>query len=219
MILNPNSKLMVAGIAVLGAVLIAMIVTLAMRPPANSGPVVRSGPVKVSGEAQIGGPFTLVNHLGETVTEADFQGKAMLIYFGFTYCPDICPTALQSMNVALSQLSDQERAQFQPVLITIDPERDTPEALEQYVTAEVFPENLVGLTGTLEQIEDVARAYRVYYARIDDDESYAQYLMDHTSVMFLMDETGQFADLFADKTDPLTIASRLQYFLENRVVN
>lgn len=176
-------------------------------------------PVRISGQAQIGGPFTLVNHLGETVTHEDFAGKAKLIYFGFTYCPDICPTALQTLNVALNQLGEEERAQFQPILISIDPERDTPEALALYVSAPAFPDNLIGLTGTPEQVAAAAQAYRVYYARIEDEGSMAEYLMDHTSVIFLMDQNDQFADLFTDGSDPLTIASRLQYFLQEQLIN
>jgi cytochrome oxidase Cu insertion factor (SCO1/SenC/PrrC family) len=107
----------------------------------------RAAPVRMSGEAQIGGPFTLVNHLGETVTEADFLGRPMLIYFGFTYCPDICPTSLQVLAAALDRLPEDQRDQFQTLLISVDPERDTPDSLAQYVDSPAFPANLMGLTG------------------------------------------------------------------------
>lgn len=174
-------------------------------------------PTRVSGEAQVGGPFTLVNHHGETVTEADFAGRPMLIFFGFTYCPDVCPFSLQVMGQALSLMDEDEASQFQPILISVDPERDTPEVLAEYVTSDVFPDNLTGLTGTPEQIASVAEAYRVYYARAEDESSAAGYTMDHSSIIYLMDSQGEFADVFTHTATPQEIASRLQEFLqENR---
>lgn len=178
----------------------------------------QAGPVRTSGEAQIGGPFTLTNHLGETVTDADFRGRPMLVYFGFTYCPDACPLSLQTMGAALEQLPPEDAAQFQPLLISVDPERDTPDALADYVTAEVFPDNLMGLTGTPDQVRAAAAAYRVYYARVEDDATMAEYLIDHLSVIFLMDANGEFAEIFPDRTPPAVIASRLQRFLEENPV-
>jgi len=170
--------------------------------------------VRVSGEAQVGGPFTLVNHHGETVTDADFRGRAMLIYFGFTYCPDVCPMSLQIMAAALERLPERQREMFQPLLISVDPERDTPEALAEYVQAPAFPENLVGLTGSSEQIREAAQAYRVYYRRVDDDGTLADYTMDHTSIIYLMDAEGRFVDVFPHAAEPERIAARLQHFLQ-----
>ena len=112
-----------------------------------------------SGEALVGGPFRLTNHLGQTVTEADFRGKYMLVFFGFTFCPDICPTELQVMTHALETMG-ASGARITPVFVTIDPERDTPDVMKAYV--ENFGPNLVGLTGTPEEIAAVAKAYRVY---------------------------------------------------------
>jgi cytochrome oxidase Cu insertion factor (SCO1/SenC/PrrC family) len=152
------------------------------------------------------------------LTDADFLGRPMLIYFGFTYCPDVCPLSLQAMGAALDQMPAEDAAQFQTVLISVDPERDTPAALADYVTAEVFPDNLMGLTGTPEQIRDVARAYRVYYARVEDENTIADYLVDHLSVIFLMDAEGQFAEIFPHGTPPAVIADRLQRFLEENPV-
>lgn len=171
-------------------------------------------PVRSSGEAQVGGPFTLVNHRGETVTDADFAGRPMLIYFGFTYCPDVCPASLQVMAAALDQLTPETRAQFQPILITVDPERDTPELLAQYVTAPAFPENLTGLTGTLDQVRNAARAYRVFFARVDDDGLSSDYTVDHSSIIYLMDREGRFVEIFPHGSAPSVIAARLQAFLE-----
>ncbi|MGX6649058.1 SCO family protein [Maricaulaceae bacterium MS644] len=193
---------------ILGGALAAAVVSRS----GDAGP--RSGAVRVSGEAQIGGPFTLVNQDGETVTNETYRGKAMLIYFGFTYCPDVCPLSLQVMDAALARLDEDQRAAFQPILITVDPERDTPQALADYVRADAFPEGLVGLTGSAEQVREAARAYRVFYARIEDDGVSSAYTVDHSSLIFLMDQDGAFADVFPHGTSPDQLASRLQQFLE-----
>lgn len=173
----------------------------------------RSAPTRVSREAAIGGPFTLVNHLGETVTDESFRGRAMLIYFGFTYCPDICPFSLQIMAAAMDQLTPEERARIQPLLITVDPRRDTVEQLAQYVESPAFPENLMGLTGTEEQVREAAAQYRVVY-RINDEDDPENYLVDHSSIIYLMGSDGRFVDVFAHGSDPASVASRLQQFLE-----
>jgi len=171
--------------------------------------------VQTSGQAQVGGPFTLVDHTGKTVTDADFAGKPMLIYFGFTYCPDMCPFSLQIMAGALDRLEPEQAAEFQPVLISIDPERDTPDALATYVGSPAFPDGLVGLTGSPEQVRAAADAYRVYFARIEDDGTQAEYLMDHSSLIYLMDRQGRFVEVFPHGADPARIAARLQEFLEH----
>jgi cytochrome oxidase Cu insertion factor (SCO1/SenC/PrrC family) len=115
-----------------------------------------------TGTALIGGPFTLVNQDGKTVTEKDFLGRYMLVFFGYTYCPDICPTELQVMTAALEQMGEDAK-KIQPVFVSIDPERDTPEVVKSYV--ENFGSGLVGLTGAPEQVAQAAKAYRVYYAK------------------------------------------------------
>lgn len=185
--------------------------TLVLTTPRSSE--TRQAQTRVSGEALIGGAFTLTDETGATVTDADFRGRAMLVYFGYTYCPDVCPFSLQIMAAALDQLTDEERARIQPILITIDPERDTVEQLAQYVSSPAFPENLTGLTGTPEQIAVAASAYRVAYRRSEgEDES--DYLVDHTSIIYLMDQQGRFVDVFAHGSDPQTMAARLKEFLE-----
>ncbi len=172
---------------------------------------IRPAPVRVSGEAAIGGPFELVAHTGETVTDETFQGKAMLIYFGFTYCPDACPFSLQRLAIALEALSAEERARFQTLLITVDPARDTVEQMAQYVTSPAFPEGLIGLTGSEDQVRDAAAAYRVAYRRNGEGDDY---LMDHSSIIYFMDSNGSFVDIFAHGAEPAMIAARLQDFLE-----
>jgi protein SCO1/2 len=191
------------------ATLMIVFFTLILTRPGAQEP--RQAGVRISGEANIGGPFSLVDQTGATVTDADFRGKAMLIYFGYTYCPDICPASLQIMAAALDRLEPEERARIQPILITVDPERDTVDQLAQYVQSPAFPDDLVGLTGTEDQIAEVAGAYRVAYRRAGEGDDY---LMDHTSIVYLMDSEGEFADVFTHGTDPAAMAARLQDFLE-----
>ena len=202
--------------AAIGAVIGAVVVGTQFS--ARNGDTQASAPTRVSGQAEIGGPFTLVNQDGETVTDADFRGKAMLIYFGFTYCPDFCPASLQIMDAALDRLPEADRDRFQPILISVDPERDTPALLKQYVSADVFPEALVGLTGSPEQVRDAARAYRVYYARVDDDGVSSDYTVDHSSLIYLMGPDGNFVDVFPHNTTPDQMAARLQRFLQENPV-
>ncbi|MEC7288482.1 MAG: SCO family protein [Pseudomonadota bacterium] len=145
----------------------------------------------------IGGPINLVSHTGERVTEATFKGAPTLIYFGFTYCPDICPGTMVAVNRAYDLLPDGV-APPQTLLITVDPERDTPEAMAAYVETQAFPDNLVGLTGSKEDIEAAAEAFIVQYERIETPDSLAEYTMDHTSLLYLMDENWQLKTFFAE---------------------
>jgi len=212
--LNKRPIWLFPAIAAIIAVLLGAVLILTSQGTTQPGEAGRAAPVRMSGEAQIGGPFTLVNHEGETVTQADFEGRPMLIYFGFTYCPDICPTSLQVMAAALDRLPEEDRAEFQSLLISVDPERDTPASLAQYVNSPAFPENLIGLTGTEDQIRNAARAYRVYYRRVEDDGTLAEYTMDHSSLIYLMGRGGEFIEVFPHQATPAQISSRLQQFLE-----
>lgn len=157
----------------------------------------------------IGGPFTLTNHLGETVTDADFGDQLRLIYFGYTFCPDVCPTELGNISLALDELGD-DLEHVTPVLITVDPERDTPEVLRDYVP--LFHEKLVGLTGSREAIDDVARAYRVFYRRVEDPD-YTYYLMDHTSFVYLMGPDGEFLSMYNYGTAPTEMANAIRHHI------
>lgn len=191
------------------AVLVLMFGVLMLTGTRESGPIVRS-----SGQAQVGGPFTLVNQDGETVTDDDFRGKAMLIYFGFTYCPDICPFSLQTMDAALARLDEADRALVQPILISVDPRRDTPEALAAYVQSDAFPDGLIGLTGSPEQVAQVAEEYRVIYRETEEGQEDESYLVDHTSFIYLMDFEGEFVTVFSHGHTPQAIADALQDFLD-----
>lgn len=159
----------------------------------------------------VGGPFTLVNHLGETVTEQDFRGRYMLMYFGFTFCPDVCPTELGVMAAALNALGDKGE-EVTPVLISIDPERDTPEVLARYVA--LFHPRLVGLTGTPEQVDAAAKAWHVYYAKVEDASVSEAYTMDHSSIVFLMGPDGEYLKLFRPQTPPDEMAREIATFLD-----
>jgi protein SCO1/2 len=158
-----------------------------------------------TGQALVGGPFTLTDHNGRQVTDADFKGKYALIFFGYTYCPDVCPTELQVMTAALSQMGEKARS-VTPVFISVDPERDTPEVLKSYV--ENFSPDLVGLTGSPEQVAAAAKAYRVYYAKSGKTDT-PDYLVDHSSIIYLMDPQGRFLKHFTYTTDAAALASSL----------
>jgi protein SCO1/2 len=156
--------------------------------------------------ANIGGPIDLVDHHGERVSEEDFKGAPTLVYFGFTYCPDVCPGTLVAIEKAYQQLPDGV-APPQTVLITVDPERDTPEALASYVATSAFPDNLVGLTGSPQQIRAAADAFAADYSRIEASESLAEYTMDHTSLLYLMDKDWTLKTFFAESdTNPEAMA-------------
>ncbi|HEY9163120.1 MAG TPA: SCO family protein, partial [Magnetovibrio sp.] len=134
--------------------------------------------------ATIGGPFTLTDSTGKRVTDKDFQGKYMLIYFGYTFCPDVCPTSLSIMAEALDALTPEQLAKVTPVFVTVDPERDTPEVMAAYVPN--FHPKLVGLTGTLEEVKAAARGYKAYYAKVNEADPDGNYTMDHSSITYLM---------------------------------
>ena len=153
----------------------------------------------------IGGPFTLTNQDGKTVRDTDFRGKYLLVYFGYTYCPDLCPTGLESIAHSLDNLGEDAR-KVQPIFITVDPARDTPAKLKEYVAS--FNSDIVALTGTPDQIAAVARAYQVYYAKgeIVDD---SQYLMDHSTLIYVMDPNGKFVTTFPDDIDPSALTEAL----------
>ena len=161
-----------------------------------------------TGEALIGGPFSLVNQEGERVTDEDFAGQYKLIYFGYTYCPDFCPMSLQTMTAALDRLEPEVAERVTPILITIDPERDTVAHLKDY--AELFHPRLVALTGTPAEIDAAARAYRVYYNKVDDSGAATDYLMDHSVFTYLMGPDGEYVAHFGHDATPEAMAAKLR---------
>lgn len=165
-----------------------------------------SGNAIAGGDATIGGPFTLVNQYGQTVTDADVITGPALIYFGYTYCPDVCPLDL-ARNVEAVDILDERGEQVTPVFITIDPARDTPDALRDY--AEIMHEDMIALTGTEKQIAAAAKAYRTYYAKVGDGPDY---LMDHLTYSYLVSPDG-FLDFFRRDVTPEQMADTISCYI------
>jgi cytochrome oxidase Cu insertion factor (SCO1/SenC/PrrC family) len=149
---------------------------------------------------RIGGPFALIDHTGKLRTDEDFRGKLLLIYFGYSHCPDVCPTDLQQIGLAVDGLGAGAEA-VQPIFITLDPERDTAAHLTDYVP--LFHPRLIGLTGSAEQIRHVALAYKVYYAKYPPDSP--DYVIDHSAFVYLVDKAGKYIGFFP----PGTAADRI----------
>jgi len=162
--------------------------------------------IKTSGKALIGGPFEMLDHDGKTVTDKDFRGKYMLVYFGFTFCPDVCPTELQVITGALEHLGDKAK-NIQPVFVSIDPKRDTPEVMKEYVSN--FYPGMIGLTGSDAQVALMAKTYRVYYAKAANKGDVEDYAMDHSSIMYLMSPDGDFVKHFPYGTDSEKLAKNI----------
>ncbi len=159
----------------------------------------------------IGGPFTLTDHNGQNVTEKTYAGQYKMVFFGYTYCPDVCPTTLTTLSNTLDILGSAAE-KVTPLFITVDPARDTVEHLNEYVG--YFHPRIVGLTGTDEQIASVAKAYRVYYAKAKPSEDDPlDYLMDHSSITYLIGPDGTFLEHFSHGTEPEKIAERLLEYL------
>lgn len=168
-------------------------------------PVVSLGGVQLPGGVELGGPFALVDQDGREVTQVDYAGRWMLVYFGYTYCPDVCPTELGAMAAAMDLLGPRAE-RVAPVFITIDPERDTPETLRAYVAQ--FHPRLQGLTGTPEATGAVARRYRVYHAQARRQGD-TPYLVDHSSFIYLVGPDGRVRTLFRPQTPPEAMAASM----------
>ncbi len=162
------------------------------------------------GTALVGGAFELTDHRGLPARDTDYRGKLMLVQFGFTYCPDVCPTELQKAAATLDILADKA-AGIQVLFITIDPGRDKAAVLADYVGA--FDPRIIGLTGTTAQIAGAAKAYKVYYAKGAVDES-GGYLMDHSSFTYLMDRQGRYLKHFGVADGPEHMARQILQALE-----
>jgi len=190
----PSSVLRIALWSTVGVIVAALIAWQWGLPP--------FAPRPPGGAAAVGGPITLVDQTGATHTDRDFRGKLMLIYFGYTFCPDVCPTALQVMTVALNELGPKAKG-VQGIFITVDPARDTPAHLKSYVAN--FP-GLIGLTGSEDQVRAAARAYRVYYRKAGEGKDY---LMDHSSIIFLMDRDGRYLAHFSHTSQSGAMAAAI----------
>jgi protein SCO1 len=156
----------------------------------------------------VGGPFRLTDQDGKPISDDNFRGKPFLVFFGFTHCPDICPTTLFEVSEVMRKLgpdADKTAALF----VTVDPERDTPPKLKDYLSS--FDPHLRGVTGDPEAVAAVAKAYRVYYKKVPTDKG--DYTMDHTSIVYLMDKTGRFVAPFNMKRSPEQAAAELKKYL------
>ncbi|MFO1059168.1 MAG: SCO family protein [Dongiaceae bacterium] len=194
-----NGLLAAGGLAVL---LLAAAVLLGYRALQGSWPW--EPPGTTAGVADIGGPFTLVDGSGREVTEKSWPGKWLLVFFGFTHCPDVCPTTLADLGQALDQLGP-EADRLQPLFVTVDPERDTPAVMRDYVAA--FGNRIAGLTGSAAQIAAVAKAYRVYYAKHPEGSDYS---MDHTAILYVMRPNGTMAGFMTPDTATPAMVQRLK---------
>ena len=162
----------------------------------------------VTGTALVGGPFTLTDQNGRRVSDTKFRGKLMLIYFGYTYCPDVCPTELLDMSQAVDALG-KDGDQVQPLFITVDPARDTQAMLKQFMAN--FHPRMLGLTGTAEEVQAAAKSYRVYFAKASGAER--DYLVDHTSIVYLMDREGRYLTHFGPTLRGEQMAAAIRKFL------
>ena len=159
----------------------------------------------------IGGPFALIDQDGKRRTDADYRGKVLLVYFGFTYCPDVCPTDLQEIGLAVDRLGAAGDA-VQPIFITVDPARDTPEHLKEYMA--MFHARFVGLTGDAAALDAAARAYRVYYARVELEKS--DYTVDHSAFIYLMGRHGEYLGFFPPGTPADILVGTLKPLVAGR---
>lgn len=195
-----SQKLITIATLLIGVAIIGFTTYKLTQPTQNTA--------QSSGKALVGGEFTLTNQDGKIVTNKDFEGKYMLIYFGYTFCPDVCPTELQVMTGALEQLGDDAKA-IQPVFVSVDPDRDTPAVMKEYV-ANFYP-GMIGLTGSKKQVAAAAKVYRVFFSKVEekgtDPDAYA---VDHSSIIYLMGPKGEFVKHFSYGTDPAKLAKGIK---------
>jgi protein SCO1/2 len=156
--------------------------------------------------SDVGGPFKLVDQTGAPADEHILRGKWSAVFFGYTYCPDVCPTTLAALGRTVDALGAQA-GRFQVVFVTVDPERDTPKALATYLSSATFPPHVIGLTGTPDQIAQVARAYHVYYQKVPQGSSYT---MDHSAIIYLMDPQGRFVAPLDMSVPPAQAAGQIR---------
>jgi protein SCO1/2 len=167
-----------------------------------------SGSIISDAGITIGGPFELVDQDGQSVTQDNFAGKPYLLFFGFTHCPDICPTKLAEISIILDELGD--RADDLNVLfISVDPERDTPEVLKEYISS--FHPQITGLSGSISAIAETAKSHRAYYRKVPLDDG--DYTVDHSTVVYLFDGQGQFVSPLNVENDPVVAADRIRQVL------
>ena len=178
--------------------LLASALALGWFPMMLAGCAQHGAAATQAGAAAIGGPFSLVDQDGKPVDQHVLDGKWSVVFFGYTYCPDFCPTTLTTLGKAMEQLGPKAK-DAQVVFITVDPARDTPAALKTYLSSRVFPKNIIGLTGTDAEIAQVAKGYKVFYQK---EGTGPNYTMDHSTALYVMDPKGNFHSVIADGLTP-----------------
>jgi protein SCO1 len=191
-----RSILMFAGLCVALAALVAVVAVVIVSSRGDAGSPARQ--IASTGQADVGGPFQLVNQDGEPVDESVLNGRWSLVFFGFTYCPDYCPTTLQMLEATKQALGDRAD-QVQIIFISVDPERDTPRALKDYLSSDGFPDGVIGLTGTPAQVQAAANDYRAVYQKVGEGEGYT---MNHSLTIYLMGPDGRFRSALAHDLGP-----------------
>lgn len=190
-----RSILLFAGacIAVAVALAIITVVVVGGRSAPSNGAEIAS-----TGQPLVGGDFQLVDQDGRTVDQTMLNGKWSLVFFGFTYCPDFCPTTLAELAAVQQRLGDKAK-DLQIVFITVDPQRDTPQMLKDYLSSDGFPKGTIGLTGTPEQVAQAAKAYRAFYQKVGEGETYT---MNHSLTVYLMGPDGRFRTAVVESLGP-----------------
>ncbi len=182
---------------------------LVLAAGALLGYAFRAGPNGAGGgilSAAVGGPFHLVDQNGKPFTDADLKGKWHLVFFGYTHCPDVCPTTLNELSLALDKLDKKERAEVKVVFISVDPERDTPAVMKSYV--EAFDAPIIGLTGTDAEVKQAAKDYHVYYSKHPRPDG--GYDMDHSAFVYVMNPQGKFSAILSPENTADEIQAKLQ---------
>ena len=200
---SPGSPPRFAVVAIVFAALLVVAAGVLLALAVRETP--RGGAAGTALASAIGGPFHLVDQNGKAVSDADLKGKWQLVFFGYTHCPDACPTALNEIALALDQLGEK-RSDIAVVFITVDPERDTPEVMKSYVQS--FDAPIIALTGSADAVAQAAKAYRVYYAKHPRGDG--DYDMDHSAVIYVMNPEGRFPATFTPDSTADALAQRLQ---------
>ena len=198
---SPRFLLIALGFAAVLVVISGVLLALAL----TRGPHGASGSLLANA---IGGPFKLVDQNGQPFTDADLKGKWHLVFFGYTHCPDTCPTTLNDISLAMAKLGPEAKS-VGVVFVSVDPDRDTPTVLKSYLQS--FDAPVVGLSGTPQEVAQAAKDYRVYYAK--HPRADGGYDMDHSAVIYVMDPQGRFTATFTPDTSPDEMATRLQKLL------
>ncbi len=179
--------------------------------PSHRTPASSPEPVQTSNKFTVGGPFSLIDHRGQAFTDRDLEGKVRLVFFGFTSCPDVCPTALTLMTELLDELDPADLDQIRPLFVTVDPERDTVEVMKDYMSA--FHPSIIGLTGSLAAVDAMTKAYKVYYAKQPTEDG-KDYTMNHSSGVYLFDRQGEFRSTLDLHEDPAVVRAKLKRIVE-----